>query len=110
VQFAFVFNIKPVFGLSDLFDGDKSTWLFSKGRIHVVTTWRPSLRRYPQFYDVKITQLIEQGEPGGQVWNVRSAPSTMPPTGCSKGMTIFDAGPRSARRRRLHSDGPEWRS
>ncbi len=26
---------------------------------------------YPQFYDVKITQLIEQVNPGGQVWNVR---------------------------------------
>ena len=25
---------------------------------------------YPQFYDVKITQLIEQVNPGGQVWNV----------------------------------------
>jgi hypothetical protein len=28
-------------------------------------------RGYPQFYDVKITQLIEQVNPGGQVWNVR---------------------------------------
>jgi Fe-S-cluster-containing dehydrogenase component len=47
---------------------------------------------YPQFYDVKITQLIEQVNPGGQVWNVRVGRKHHAPYGVFEGMTIFDAG------------------
>ena len=47
---------------------------------------------YPQFYDVKITQLIEQVNPGGQVWNIRVGRKHRAPYGVFEGMTIFDAG------------------
>jgi len=47
---------------------------------------------YPQFCDVKITQLVEQVNPGGQVWNVRVGRKHHAPYGVFEGMTIFDAG------------------
>ncbi len=47
---------------------------------------------YPQFYDVKITQLIEQVNPGGQVWKVRVGWKHHAPYGVFEGMIIFDAG------------------
>ena len=40
---------------------------------------------YPQFYDVKITQLIEQVNPGGQVWNVRVGRKHHAPYGVFEG-------------------------
>ena len=53
---------------------------------------------YSQFYDVKITQLIEQVNPGGQVWNVRVGRKHHAPYGVFEGMTIFDAGAKVAAR------------
>ena len=49
---------------------------------------------YPQFYDVKITQLVEQVNPGGQVWNVRVGRKHHAPYGVFEGMTIFAAAGR----------------
>jgi len=40
---------------------------------------------------VKITQLIEQVNPGGQVWNVRVGRKHHAPYGVFEGMTIFEA-------------------
>ena len=72
-QFAFVFNINRCLACQTCSMADKSTWLFSKGQEYM---WWNNVETkpyggYPQFYDVKITQLIEQVNPGGQVWNVR---------------------------------------
>src|SRR5437879_7990597 len=52
---------------------DKATWLFSKGQEYM---WWNNVETkpyggYPQFYDVKVAQLVEQVNPGGQVWNTR---------------------------------------
>ncbi|MFO0707845.1 MAG: hypothetical protein U0412_13435 [Nitrospira sp.] len=88
---------------------DKSTWLFSKGQEYM---WWNNVETkpyggYPQFYDVKITQLIEQVNPGGQVWNVRVGRKHHAPYGVFEGMTIFDAGGQGGPGGdRVHSDGP----
>ncbi len=87
-QFAFVFNINRCLALPR-----PVVWRISRpgsSRRGKSTCggimWRPSpMAGYCQFYDVKITQLIEQVNPGGQVWNVRVDGSTMPRTGCLKG-------------------------
>jgi hypothetical protein len=61
-QFAFVFNINRCLACQTCSMADKSTWLFSKGQEYM---WWNNVETkpyggYPQFYDVKITQLIEQ--------------------------------------------------
>ncbi|MDR4472477.1 MAG: hypothetical protein MRJ92_07450 [Nitrospira sp.] len=86
-QFAFVFNINRCLACQTCSMADKSTWLFSKGQEYM---WWNNVETkpyggYPQFYDVKITQLIEQVNPGGRCGTCGSAASTMRRTGCSKG-------------------------
>ena len=93
-QFAFVFNINRCLACQTCSMADKSTWLFSKGQEYM---WWNNVETkpyggYAQFYDVKITQLIEQVNPGGQVWNVRVGRKHHAPYGVFEGMTIFDAG------------------
>src|SRR5438309_794610 len=93
-QFTFVFNINRCIACQTCSMADKSTWLFSKGQEYM---WWNNVETkpyggYPQFYDVKITQLIEQVNPGGQVWNVRVGRKHHAPYGVFEGMTIFDAG------------------
>src|SRR3970040_4419 len=93
-QFAFVFNINRCLACQTCSMADKSTWLFSKGQEYM---WWNNVETkpyggYPQFYDVKITQLIEQVNPGGQVWNVRVGRKHHAPYGVFEGMTIYDAG------------------
>src|SRR5437899_2349643 len=93
-QFAFAFNINRCLACQTCSMADKSTWLFSKGQEYM---WWNNVETkpyggYPQFYDVKITQLIEQVSPGGQVWNVRVGRKHHAPYGVFEGMTIFDAG------------------
>ena len=108
-QFAFVFNINRCLACQTCSMADKSTWLFSKGQEYM---WWNNVETkpyggYPQFYDVKITQLIEQVNPGGQVWNVRVGRKHHAPYGVFEGMTIFDAGRQGGPGGdRLHSDGP----
>ena len=93
-QFSFVFNINRCLACQTCSMADKSTWLFSKGQEYM---WWNNVETkpyggYPQFYDVKITQLVEQVNPGGQVWNVRVGRKHHAPYGVFEGMTIFDAG------------------
>ena len=93
-QFTFVFNINRCLACQTCSMADKSTWLFSKGQEYM---WWNNVETkpyggYPQFYDVKITQLVEQVNPGGQVWNVRVGRKHHAPYGVFEGMTIFDAG------------------
>ena len=64
---------------------------------------------YPQFYDVKITQLIEQVNPGGQVWNVRVGRKHHAPYGVFEGMTIFDVGAKVGQAAGYIPTGQEWR-
>ena len=78
---------QSLFGLSDLFHGRQVDLALLEGAgVHGGTTWKPSRTAgVSQFYDVKITQLIEQVNPGGQVWNVRvGRKHHARRTGCSK--------------------------
>ncbi len=62
---------------------------------------------YPQFYDVKMTQSMEQVNPGGQVWNMRVGRKHHAPYGVFEGMTIFRCGGQDrAGGDRVHPDGP----
>ena len=107
-QFAFVFNINRCLACQTCSMADKSTWLFSKGQEYM---WWNNVETkpyggYPQFYDVKITQLVEQVNPGGQVWNVRVGRKHHAPYGVFEGMTIFDAGAKVGQAAIGHPDGP----
>ena len=84
-QFALWFNINRCLACQTCSMADKSTWLFSKGQEYVVEQrGNQAVRRVSQFYDVKITQLIEQVNPGGQVWNVGRPQAPRAAMGCSK--------------------------
>src|SRR5437899_7313247 len=93
-QFAFVFNINRCIACQTCSMADKSTWLFSKGQEYM---WWNNVETkpyggYPQFYDVKVAQLVEQVNPGGQVWNDRVGRKHHAPYGVFEGVTIYDAG------------------
>jgi nitrate reductase beta subunit len=68
----------------------KSTWTFSEGQEYM---WWNNVETkpyggYPQGWDVKTLELIEQANPGGQEWDASSKGG---PYGEYKGMTIFEA-------------------
>jgi len=93
-QFTFAFNINRCIACQTCSMADKSTWLFSKGQEYM---WWNNVETkpyggYPQFYDVKVAQLVEQVNPGGQVWNTRVGRKHHAPYGVFEGFTIFDAG------------------
>ena len=108
-QFAFVFNINRCLACQTCSMADKSTWLFSKGQEYM---WWNNVETkpyggYPQFYDVKITQLIEQVNPGGP--GVERAGGPQAP--CALRGVRRDDHFRRGRQGgpggdRLHSDGP----
>src|SRR5207237_886250 len=90
----FAFNINRCIACQTCSMADKSTWLFSKGQEYM---WWNNVETkpyggYPQFYDVKVAQLVEQVNPGGQVWNTRVGRKHHAPYGVFEGFTIFDAG------------------
>ena len=107
-QFAFVFNINRCLACQTCSMADKSTWLFSKGQEYM---WWNNVETkpyggYPQFYDVKITQLIEQVNPGGQVWNVRVGRKHHAVRGVRRDDHFRCRRQDRAGRDRVHSDGP----
>jgi nitrate reductase beta subunit len=52
---------------------------------------------YPQFWDVKGLQLLEEANPGGQIWS-RNLRSKEAPHGKYEGVTIFEAAKKSPQR------------
>jgi len=91
-QFAFVFNINRCIGCQTCTMACRSTWTFSKGQEHM---WWNNVETkpyggYPQFWDVKLLDLIEKANPGGQVWNASNAAPNKP-YGTFEGKTIFEA-------------------
>jgi nitrate reductase / nitrite oxidoreductase, beta subunit len=82
-QFAFVFNINRCIGCQTCTMACKSTWTFSQGQEHM---WWNNVETkpyggYPQFWDVKLLDLLERANPGGQTWNGNQF----------QGKTIFEA-------------------
>ena len=104
-QFAFVFNTNRCIACQTCTMACKSTWTFSKGQEYM---WWNNVETkpyggYPQSWDVKILQLLEESNPGGQVWDDADADGAEKPYGTFEGMTIFEAatkryGPEGAQR------------
>jgi nitrate reductase beta subunit len=46
---------------------------------------------YPQNWDVKLLTLLEEANPGGQVWDAAQKDSSKAPYGLYKGSTVFEA-------------------
>ena len=92
-QFAAVFNINRCIGCQTCTMACKSTWTFSRGQEFM---WWNNVETkpyggYPQSWDAKTLQLLEQANPGGQVWDASQKGNGRQPYGTFKGKTIFEA-------------------
>jgi nitrate reductase beta subunit len=92
-QFAFVFNPNRCIGCQTCTMACKSTWTFSKGQ--ELMWWNNVESKpyggYPQHWDSKLLTLLEEVNPGNQVWNVAKKDAKTQPYGKFDGMTIFEA-------------------
>ena len=91
-QFAAVFNINRCLACQTCTMACKSTWTFSEGQEDM---WWNNVETkpyggYPQHWDVKTLDLLEQANPGGQTWG--GSGSHEAPYGSYEGATIFEAG------------------
>ena len=92
-QFAFVFNINRCIACQSCTMACKSTWTFNKGQEHM---WWANVETkpyggYPQFWDAKILDLLEQANPGNQQWSGKPSNDKNQPYGQFDGKTIFEA-------------------
>ncbi len=92
-QFAFVFNINRCIACQSCTMACKSTWTFSKGQEHM---WWANVETkpyggYPQWWDVRILQLLHEADPDGQRWTGKPSPERFAPWGSFAGKTIFEA-------------------
>ena len=86
-QFAFVFNLNRCIGCQTCTMACKSTWTFSKGQEYM---WWNNVETkpyggYPQHWDVKLLNLLQEANPDGQHWKGETF----------EGMTIFEAAKKS---------------
>jgi nitrate reductase beta subunit len=117
-QFAFVFNPNRCIGCQTCTMACKSTWTFSKGQ--ELMWWNNVESKpyggYPQHWDAKLLGMLEETNPGGQVWNTTEKEPNAKPYGTFQGKTIFEAAEKN-----VGPDGPqralgylptdeEWRS
>lgn len=92
-QFAFVFNTNRCIACQTCTMACKSTWTFSKGQEHM---WWANVETkpyggYPQFWDIKTLELLEEANPGGQVWGGQPSDDPARPYGTFEGETVFEA-------------------
>ena len=92
-QFAFVFNINRCIACQSCAMACKSTWTFSKGQEHM---WWANVETkpyggYPQFWDVKLLEMLQRGDPEGHYWNGADSEDRSHPYGEFHGKTIFEA-------------------
>jgi nitrate reductase / nitrite oxidoreductase, beta subunit len=92
-QFAFVFNTNRCIGCQTCTMSCKSTWTFSKGQ--ELMWWNNVESKpyggYPQHWDGKLLNMLEQANPGNQVWDVSDKEPERKPYGQFDGWTIFEA-------------------
>ncbi len=91
-QFAFVININRCIGCQTCTMACKSTWTFAKGQEHM---WWTNVETkpyggYPQHWDVKILDKLEQANPGGQHWDGMGNGDPRDPYGTFEGKGIFE--------------------
>ena len=115
-QFAFVFNINRCIACQSCTMACKSTWTFSKGQEQM---WWANVETkpyggYPMFWDMKILELLERANPGGQRWSGRLSGDPRAPYGRFDGRTIFESErmltPDSARVLGYLPADEEWNS
>jgi len=90
-QFAAIFNINRCLACQTCSLACKSTWTFSEGQEDM---WWNNVETkpyggYPQHWDVKTLDLIEQANPGGQRWSGSSGQDA--PYGTYDGATVYEA-------------------
>lgn len=98
-QFAFVININRCIGCQTCTMACKSTWTFAKGQEHM---WWTNVETkpyggYPQHWDVKILDRLEQANPDGQTWSGSPDGDTRKPYGKFDGKTVFETPQMVAR-------------
>ena len=91
-QFAFVININRCIGCQTCTMACKSTWTFAKGQEHM---WWTNVETkpyggYPQHWDVKILDKLEQANPGEQRWTGTPNGNPKRPYGNFAGKNIFE--------------------
>jgi nitrate reductase beta subunit len=101
-QFAFVFNPNRCIGCQTCTMACKSTWTFSKGQEYM---WWNNVETkpyggYPQHWDVKLLEMLENANPNGQNWRTKGKADDKP-YGTFTGKTIFEAAEK-----RVSSAGP----
>ena len=98
-QFAFVFNPNRCIGCQTCTMACKSTWTFSKGQ--ELMWWNNVESKpyggYPQHWDAKLLGMLEEANPGGQVWDAQEKDPDTKPYGTFEGMTIFEAAEKHPR-------------
>jgi len=92
-QFAAVFNINRCIGCQTCTMACKSTWTHARGQEYM---WWNNVETkpyggYPQFWDVKTLELLEQANPGGQTWTLAGRDGRRAPYGVFQGKTLFEA-------------------
>lgn len=96
-QFAFVFNPNRCIGCQTCTMACKSTWTFSKGQ--ELMWWNNVESKpfggYPRNWDSKLLHMLEDVNPGGQVWRRSATEEESAPYGTFEGMTIFEAAERN---------------
>jgi len=98
-QFAFVININRCIGCQTCTMACKSTWTFAKGQEHM---WWTNVETkpyggYPQHWDVKILDRLEQANPDGQTWSGSLNGDARNPYGKFDGKTVFETPQMVAR-------------
>jgi nitrate reductase beta subunit len=124
-QFAFVFNTNRCIGCQTCTMACKSTWTFSKGQEYM---WWNNVETkpyggYPQNWDKKLLEMLEEENPGNQVWDASDNDAEKDPAGEQKkpygtfeGDTIFEAldevNPDQPQNRVLgyEPDDDEWKA
>jgi nitrate reductase beta subunit len=89
----------------------KSTWTFSPGQ--ELMWWNNVETKpyggYPRHWDVKTLELLEEANPGGQVWDA-DLNSEQAPYGKFEGKTIFEAAPPEERAVGYLPADEEWKA
>ena len=116
-QFAAVFDTNKCIACQTCTMACKSTWTFSKGQEHM---WWANVETkpyggYPQFWDMKTLQMLEEANPENQVWGGAVSDGAEGPYGTFEGQTVFEAGkktlkPDSARVLGYLPSDEEWNS
>ena len=92
-QFAAVFNINRCIACQTCTMACKSTWTHSPGQ--ELMWWNNVETKpyggYPDHWDVKTLALLDEANPGGQVWDGDPVENVRAPYGRFDGQTVFEA-------------------